>query len=148
MVCARRRQGSRFPPEHSRRRRGEIHNGILAACERGHPGSRIRSSWSADAVASAVGQPDSHGEPLMTATVVPAGVAPPRPAWRSLLWIAPLTLLWTLLTYWQPIITASGVQTTAHQLMAHGLIALGLWLGLERTNLTPGQRRTTWLAVM
>jgi hypothetical protein len=83
----------------------------------------------------------------MTAAVVPAGIAPPRPAWRSLLWIAPLTLLWTLLTYWQPIIPASGVQTTAHQLMAHGLIALGLWLGLERTDLTPGQRRTTWLAV-
>jgi hypothetical protein len=84
----------------------------------------------------------------MTATAVPAGIAPPRPAWRNLLWIAPLTLLWTLLTYWQPIITASGVQTTAHQLMAHGLIALGLWLGLERTDLTPEQRRTTWLAVM
>jgi hypothetical protein len=32
--------------------------------------------------------------------------------------------------------------------MAHGLIALGLWLGLERTDLTPDQRRTTWLAVM
>jgi len=84
----------------------------------------------------------------MTAAAVPAGIAPPRPAWRSLLWIAPLTLLWTLLTYWQPIIPASGVQTTAHQLMADGLIALGLWLGLERTDLTPGQRRTTWLAVM
>ena len=84
----------------------------------------------------------------MTAVAVPAGIVPPRPAWRSLLWIAPLTLLWTLLTYWQPIIPASGVQTTAHQLMAHGLIALGLWLALERTDLTPGQRRTTWLAVM
>jgi len=83
----------------------------------------------------------------MTAAAVPAGIVPPRPAWRSLLWIATLTLLWTLLTYWQPIITASGVQTTAHQLMAHGLIALGLWLGLERTDLTPEQRRTTWLAV-
>ena len=32
--------------------------------------------------------------------------------------------------------------------MAHGLIAVGLWLGLESTDLTPGQRRTTWLAVM
>src|SRR5437899_6386393 len=32
--------------------------------------------------------------------------------------------------------------------MVHGLIALGLWLGLERTDLTPGQRRTTWLAIM
>jgi len=32
--------------------------------------------------------------------------------------------------------------------MVHGLIALGLWLGLERTDLTPGQRRTIWLAIM
>ena len=32
--------------------------------------------------------------------------------------------------------------------MAHGLIALGLWLGLERTDLTSDQRRTTWLAMM
>src|SRR5262249_53614135 len=89
-----------------------------------------------------------HEGPTMTAAAIPAGIVPPRPAWRSLLWIAPLTLLWTLLTYWQPIIPASGVQTTAHQLMAHGLIALGLWLGLERTELTPGQRRATWLAGM
>ena len=60
----------------------------------------------------------------------------------------PLTLLWTLLSYWQPIIWASGAQTTAHQLSAHGVIALGLWLGLENTDLTPTQRRNTWLAVM
>src|SRR5579863_7123800 len=84
----------------------------------------------------------------MTAAAVPAGLVPPRPAWRSLLWIAPLTLAWMLLIYWQPIIPTSGVQTTAHQLMAHGVIAVGLWLGLERTDLTPGQRQTMWLAVM
>jgi len=85
----------------------------------------------------------------MTAAALPTDrVPPPRPAWRSLLWIAPLTLLWTLLIYGEPAISASGVPTTAHQLMAHGLIALGLWLGLERTALTAGQRRATWLAVM
>jgi hypothetical protein len=67
---------------------------------------------------------------------------------RNLLWLAPLTTLWILLIYWQPIIQTSGVPTTAHQLMAHGLIALGLWLGLEATDLTPDQRRTTWLTVM
>src|SRR5262249_29174762 len=91
---------------------------------------------------------DSHGEPPMTTAVVPALSVPSRPGWRSLLWVAPLTLLWTLLIYWQPIIPASGVQTTAHQLMAHAIIALGLWLGLERSDLTPGQRRTPWTAVM
>jgi hypothetical protein len=84
----------------------------------------------------------------MTAAAVPAGIVPPRPAWRSLLWIAPLTLLWTVLIYWQPALSASGVPTTGHQLMAHGLIAVGLWLCLESTDLTPGQRRATWLAVM
>jgi hypothetical protein len=84
----------------------------------------------------------------MTAAAVPADIVPPRPAWQSLLWIAPLTLLWLLLIYWEPIIPTSGIPTTAHQLMAHGLIAVGLWLGLESTDLTPGQRRTTWLAIM
>jgi hypothetical protein len=84
----------------------------------------------------------------MTAAVFPADTVLLRPAWRSLLWIVSLTALWILLIYWQPIIPASGVPTTAHQLTAHGLIALGLWLGLESTDLTPGQRRTTWLAVM
>lgn len=84
----------------------------------------------------------------MTAAAVPAGLVPPRPAWRSLLWIVPLTALWTLSIYWQPIIPASGVPTTAVRLMVCGLIAVGLWLGLESTELTPGQRRTTWLAVM
>ena len=84
----------------------------------------------------------------MTAAAVPAGIVPPRPVWQSLLWIAPLTLLWTLLIYWQPAISTSGVPTAAPRLMAYGLIGLGLWLGLEGTDLTSGQRRTTWLAVM
>ena len=84
----------------------------------------------------------------MTAAAVPADIAPPRAAWRGLLWIVPLTALWIVLIYWQPIIPGSGVQTTAHQLTAHALIALGLWLGLDSTDLTPEQRRTTWLAIM
>jgi hypothetical protein len=79
---------------------------------------------------------------------VPAGIVPPRLAWRSLLWTVPLTLLWILLIYWQPTISASGVPTAAPRLMAYGLIGLGLWLGLESTDLTSDQRRTTWLAVM
>jgi len=84
----------------------------------------------------------------MTATAVSAVIVPPRPGWHALLWIVPLALLWILLIYWLPIISGSGVPTTVHQLMAHGLIALGLWLGLESTDLTSDQRRTTWLAVM
>jgi hypothetical protein len=84
----------------------------------------------------------------MTAAAVSADIASPRAAWRGLLWIVPLTGLWIALIYWQPIIPGSGVQTTAHQLTAHALIALGLWLGLESTDLTPQQRVTTWLAIM
>ncbi|MDX8467278.1 MFS transporter [Mesorhizobium sp. VK23B] len=84
----------------------------------------------------------------MTAEAVPPAVVPSGDAWRGLLWFAPLTALWLLLIYSWPAIPASGVPTTAHQLAAHGLIALGLWLGLEHTSLTPGQRRATWLAIM
>ena len=84
----------------------------------------------------------------MTTVAFPAGIVPASPAWRSMLWIVPATVLWTLLIYWQPAITGSGIPSTAARLMTYGLIALGLWLGLERTNLPAGQRRTTWLAVM
>lgn len=84
----------------------------------------------------------------MSAASAPAGIVLPRPAWRSLLWLIPSTALWTALLYWMPVIPTSGVPVTALQLMIHGLVAVGLWLGLENTDLTPGQRRTTWLAVM
>jgi len=46
------------------------------------------------------------------------------------------------------VLLESGLPALAVRLMVHGLIALGLWLGLERTDLTQGQRRTTWLAFM
>jgi hypothetical protein len=84
----------------------------------------------------------------MTTEAVPFAVVRSADAWRGLLWLAPLTALWLLLIFTMPVIQASGVPTTAHQLAAHGLIALGLWLGLEQTSLTPGQRRVTWLVVM
>ena len=84
----------------------------------------------------------------MTAAAFPAGTVPTPPAWRSLLWTVPVTALWTLLIAWQPGIPASGVPIMALRLMIHGLMALGLWLGLERTDLTPVQRHSTWLAIM
>ena len=65
-----------------------------------------------------------------------------------MLWIAPPTLLWILLIYWQPTISASDVPTKAVRLITYVLIGVGLWLGLESTDLTSNQRRTTWLAVM
>lgn len=84
----------------------------------------------------------------MNTPAVPVDFIPSRPAWRSLLWIVPLVVLWVVLIYWQPIIPASGVPTTTHQLIARGFIAVGLWLGLEQTSLTPRQRRMTWLAIV
>src|SRR2546423_2298677 len=84
----------------------------------------------------------------MTTDAVPAAIVRPRPAWRSLLWTVPFTVLWTWLIYSLPVLLESGLPALAVRLMVHGLIALGLWLGLERTDLTPGQRRTTWLAIM
>src|SRR3977135_3737719 len=84
----------------------------------------------------------------MTTDAVPAAIVPPRPAWRGLLWTIPFTVLWTWLITSLPVLPESGLPALAVRLMVHGLIALGLWLGLERTDLTPGQRRTTWLAIM
>src|SRR5437764_13859097 len=84
----------------------------------------------------------------MTTDAVPVAIIPPRSAWHSLLWTVPFTILWTWLIYSLPVLLESGLPALAVRLMVHGLIALGLWLGLERTDLTPGQRRTTWLAIM
>src|SRR5437899_12338979 len=84
----------------------------------------------------------------MTTEAVPAAIIPPRPAWRSLLWTIPFTVLWTWLIYSLPVVPESGLPALAVRLMVHGLIVLGLWLGLELTDLTADQRRTTWLAIM
>jgi hypothetical protein len=65
-----------------------------------------------------------------------------------LLWIAPLTALWIAVNYAFPILPASGLQTVAARVFIHILLALGLWLGLERAELTPSQRRNVWLAIM
>jgi hypothetical protein len=84
----------------------------------------------------------------MTATTIHADISSARQGWRALLWIAPLTAAWVALNYTVPIIATSGVPTVASRLSIHVMIALGLWLGLERSELTPAQRRNTWLAVM
>ena len=78
----------------------------------------------------------------MTAAASPADTVPTRSAWRSLLWIVPVTVLWFVLIYWQPIIHASGVPTTAVRLMTHVVIAVGLWLGLESTDLVSRRPRS------
>jgi len=84
----------------------------------------------------------------MNTDAVSAAIVPARPAWGSLLWMVPFTVLWTWMIYSLPVLPESGLPALAVRLMVQGLIALGLWLGLESTDLTPGQRRTTWLAVV
>src|SRR5712671_5621727 len=84
----------------------------------------------------------------MSTDAVSAAMIPSRPAWHSLLWTIPVTVLWTWLITALPVLPESGLAALAVRLIVHGLIALGLWLGLERTDLAPGQRRTTWLAIM
>jgi hypothetical protein len=84
----------------------------------------------------------------MTTAVVSAGPGSQRQGFHALQWLVPLTAVWVAIIYVFPVIPASGVQTTFHQLATHALIALGLWFGLERSELAPEQRRTVWLAVM
>jgi hypothetical protein len=84
----------------------------------------------------------------MTAYAVPPAIVPSRPAWRSLLWTIPFTVLWTWLITSLSVLLTSGLPALTVRLMVHGIVALGLWLGLERTDLTPGQRRAAWLAIM
>ena len=84
----------------------------------------------------------------MTAATLRTELVPPRHGWRALLWIAMITALWIGLNYAVPIIAVSGISTVVARVFIHVLIALGLWLGLERAELTPVQRRNTWLAVI
>lgn len=84
----------------------------------------------------------------MTTETVSAAVLPSRSVWLALFWTVVLTVLWGWLIYRMPALVESGFPTIAARLMSYGLIGLGFWLGVEAANLTPGQRRGTWLAVM
>jgi hypothetical protein len=84
----------------------------------------------------------------MTAASLSIHTAPVGRAWHALLWLIPLTALWIALNYAFPVIGASGASTVANRITVHVMIALGLWLGLERAELTLSQRRNVWLAVM
>lgn len=84
----------------------------------------------------------------MTAATLNLEAAPPRQGWRALIWVVPLTAAWIALNYVFPAFPASGIQSVAARVFIHVLLALGLWLGLERTDLTSAQRRNVWLAVM
>jgi hypothetical protein len=89
-----------------------------------------------------------HGVTIMTAAMLRTELVPPHHGWRAFFWIALLTGLWIGLNYAVPIVAASGISTIVARVFIDVLIALGLWLGLERAELTAAQRRNTWLAVM
>jgi hypothetical protein len=84
----------------------------------------------------------------MSAASLTIDTSPGGRAWHALFWLVPLTALWIALNYAFPVIGASGASTVATRVSVHVLIALGLWLGLERAELTASQRRNVWLAVM
>jgi hypothetical protein len=84
----------------------------------------------------------------MTAATLHTHTADERHGWSALTWIVPLTALWIALNYAFPAIGASGAPTVGSRVTIHVLIALGLWLGLERAELTPSSRRAIWLTVM
>lgn len=84
----------------------------------------------------------------MNTDAVSAAVTAPHRGWLSLTWTVPFTMLWAWLIYALPALPESGLPALGVRLIAHGLIAVGLWLGLERTSLTPRQRQALWLFVM
>ncbi|MGY0571302.1 MFS transporter [Bradyrhizobium sp. RDM12] len=84
----------------------------------------------------------------MNTDAVSVAVIGPRPVRLSLIWTVSFAMLWTWLIYSLPAFAESGFPALGVRLMVHGLIALGLWFGLEGTDLTPRQRKATWLAFM
>src|SRR3569623_627781 len=84
----------------------------------------------------------------MTTEAISATATPERSARLGLIWAVLFTTLWTWLIYLLPALPESGFPALGLRLMTHGRFALGLWLGLENTELTQGRRRATWLAVM
>jgi hypothetical protein len=84
----------------------------------------------------------------MTAVTLRLESQPGRRGSRAFIWLVPVTVLWIALNLAFPGLGASGVPTVFARVSIHVMIALGLWLGLERAELTSSQRRTVWLAVM
>ncbi|WP_409191798.1 MFS transporter [Bradyrhizobium sp. RDM4] len=84
----------------------------------------------------------------MNTEAVSVAMIAPHPVGVSLIWTVAFTILWTWLIYSLPALAQSGFPALGVRLMAHGLIAVGLWLGLESTDLTPRQRQATWLVFM
>jgi hypothetical protein len=75
-----------------------------------------------------------------------AGHVRPSP-WQPLAWLIPLIAAWLLLNYAFPSLQASGIPSTATRLGILIALVLGLWLGLERTDLSPRSQLNMFLAL-
>ncbi len=75
-----------------------------------------------------------------------AGRVRPSP-WQPLAWLIPLTAAWLLLNYAFPSLQASGIPSTATRFAISIALVLGLWLGLERTDLSPRSRLNMFVAL-
>jgi hypothetical protein len=84
----------------------------------------------------------------MSATTYDPATRPAQPSpWQPLIWLAPLTAAWIVVGYAFPGFGQSGVPSVAVRLGINMALALGLWLGLERTALAPGRRLAVFLAL-
>src|SRR5258708_3125892 len=60
---------------------------------------------------------------------------------------AVLAAFWLELNFAFPALYPSGIPTVVTRLIIHGVIVIGLWLGLARTALGMRARVATWLAI-
>src|SRR5690242_16455051 len=144
MVLARRWPRCRLPARDQGCRGSARDHGRPAIGQAKPYGSRVHRDRSAVAASAALGRSrtpaitrDVQAGPPMTTEAVSAAILPPRFVWRGLLWPLLFTVAWGWLIYQMPALVESGFPTIAARLMSYGLVALGLWLGLEAADLTP-----------
>jgi hypothetical protein len=79
----------------------------------------------------------------MTANVVDSSSG----AARRVLLAVVLAAVWLGLNVAFPDLWPTGIPTAVTRLIIHGIILVGLWLGLSRTDFTGGTRVSLWLAI-
>lgn len=70
-----------------------------------------------------------------------------KPNARRFLLAVVLAAAWLGLNVAFPDLGPTGIPTTVTRLLIHGIILVGLWLGLSRTDFTRGTRVRLWLAI-
>src|SRR3984893_13842498 len=66
---------------------------------------------------------------------------------RRFLLAVVLAAAWLALNVVFPDLGPTGIPTAVTRLIVHGIILVGLWLGLSRTDFTGGTRVGLWLAI-